>query len=209
MSAIKYEHHNNPQWSPSWIFCPFGPGPIFNVKSLGVSLCGVLTEAAVRPLVCLWLQLNGYRMETVCCETGLGHFSQHRLWLYSIIWGIKNEQMVINAYLIFQKYVFAIGYMLINATNFPYGVKSVTYSHMSGKYSLVYCQGPDVKVVHSFDTFYSEQSFPHLIIVNTSWRTCGGETLRLRSSCLKSSCSKKCFTENMKFRGHEKLNNLP
>ncbi len=158
------------------------------IKSLGVSLCGVLTEAAVSPLVCLMLQLNGYRMETVCCETGLGHFSQHRLWLFGIIWGIKNEQMVINAYLgwIFQKYIFAIGYMLINGTKVPYGVKSVTYSHMSGKHSLVHCQGPDVKVVHSFDTFYSEQSFPHLIIVHTSRRTYGGETLRLSSSKLKS-----------------------
>lgn len=64
----------------------------------------------------------------------------------------------------------------------PYGVQSITYSHVSGEHSLVHCQGPDVKVVHSFNTLYSEQVLSHLVIVHTGWRTCGGETLRLRSS---------------------------
>lgn len=69
-----------------------------------------------------------------------------------------------------------------NGTNKPCGDKSVTYGHVSGEHSLVHRQGPDVKVVHSFDPLHSEQVLPHLVVVHTGRRSCGGETLRLRSS---------------------------
>lgn len=45
------------------------------------SVYGVLTKAAVRSLVGLQLQLDGDRVEAVCGEAGLGHLSEHQLWL--------------------------------------------------------------------------------------------------------------------------------